>query len=190
METQRMDLQGYPPMPPPPPVQNGRQRSWFVGGTATALAVAVVASGYGLWTYGNADHLGILDDPAVTRVVEPACRSMASAVQQVPVPTSDAPPDQVAAAIRSQTEAVRTLTATVRALGEETLDGDHPAQAWLADWDTLIRLRDEYAADLVAGRPASFTLPTVDGVPITKRMSDPGPSCPVPPVLTNLRPMG
>ena len=145
---------------------------------------------FGLWTYVNADHLGILNDPSVISVVEPACVKMAAAVKQVPVPPPGAPPAQLAAAVRSQNDAVRALTKTVRALGDETLNGDDPAQAWLSDWDTLIRLRERYAADLVAGRTPTFTLPTVDGVPITQRMSDPGVSCPVPPALTALPPTG
>ena len=184
-----MDTRPIPPMPPPAVPQH-RRRAWFIGNGITVVTVFVLLSGYGLWAYANADHLGILDNPEVTSIVGPACTAMAAAVKHVPTPPPGAPPAQVAAAVRSQNQALTTLTKTVRALGDETLDGDHPAQAWLSDWDTLIRLRERYAADLLAGKPATFTLPTVDGVPVTDRISDPGVSCPVPPVLTALPPKG
>ena len=188
MGKEHADTQALRSTPSPGPQH--RRRAWFIGGGATAVTFLVCLNAFGLWTYVNADHLGILNDPSVISVVEPACAKMAAAVRQVPVPPPGAPPAQVAAAIRSQNDAVRTLTKAVRALGNETLNGDDPAQAWLSDWDTLIVLRERYATDLLAGRTASFTLPTIDGVPITQRMSDPGVACPVPPALTALQTTG
>jgi hypothetical protein len=149
----------------------------------TALACLF---GYSLWTFANSDHYGVLDDPKVTSVVETACTTMATSVEAVPVPPPGATPDEVAATLRAQNQALKTLTKTVRAVGKATLDGDHPAQRWLADWDTLTDLRERYATDLLAGKTASFVVPTVDGVPITRRMSDSGVRCRVPQALTAL----
>ena len=71
----------------------------------------------------------------------------------------------------------------MRHLGTARLEGDHPANLWLADWETLARIREAYADTLGAGDKPHFALPTVDGIPISQRMSE-AVECPVVLALT------
>lgn len=134
--------------------------------------VFVGAAAVGLWRYANADHLGILDDPPVTDRAAAACRTLQDAVADVaPGPPSDT--------IRAEDAAIDDLVASMEQLGDRRLHGDDPAEAWVADWRMLRDLRERYADELAAGHDAAFVLPTVDGIPITSRMRDPGVECPV-----------
>ena len=137
-------------------------------GVCAVLAVPAL----GMWRYMNADHLGIIDDPAVSGPATAACAKLAAAVDTVP-------PGPAARVIHEQDDAIGDLIATMEALGHERLQGDHPALGWVQDWRDLRTLRETYADELEAGGQATFTLPTVDGIPISSRMSDPGVTCPV-----------
>lgn len=173
-----------------PPAARNRSR-WAVGGPAipaVLIAVFLALSAFGLWSYSTADHLGIFNSLDVIETVESACLTMESEVSAVPPLSADARPQDLAQTIQAQNEALERLTATVRSLGQERLDADHPAQYWLSDWDTLIRLRAEYAANVEAGKPATLVIPEVDGIPITNRMSSSGATCSIPRVLTELPP--
>jgi hypothetical protein len=46
------------------------------------------------------------------------------------------------------------LVTSMKSLGQDRLNHDHPAQPWVADWQTLIQLREAYAnVALVAIEP-------------------------------------
>jgi hypothetical protein len=137
------------------------------GGAALVLGFWVA----GMWAYANADHLGILDDPVVSQAADDACRSLAAQVDATKVP-SGSPPSELAKAIRAQDAAVQGLIRAMERLGHDRLSGDHPALAWLDDWHTLIQLREKYAHDLSAGLDPHLRLPTVDAIPISRRMSE------------------
>jgi len=47
-----------------------------------------------------------------------------------------------------------------------------PLRYALDDWRTLIRLRESYARDLLAGKKPHLVLPRVDGIPIAQRMTE------------------
>lgn len=164
-------------------------------GTATRVAYLVVAAlgcavlvsfVLGIWAYATKDHLEALDDSTVVETADRACATMTLAVQEGAIPAEYAPAEARADAIRQQDAAVRQMVGVMRTLGRERLDGDQPATAWLADWETLIRIREQYAADLLAGRTARFILPTVGGYPLTHRIDNVGLACRVPERLVGL----
>jgi hypothetical protein len=89
--------------------------------------------------------------------------------------------------IREQNAAVAVMVAQVRGLGSDRLEGDSPTVAWLADWETLIAIREQYAHDLSAGGRPRLVVPIVDGFPVTSRMDSVGLACKVPPQLLDLQ---
>lgn len=89
-----------------------------------------------------------------------------------------------ARAIQEQNTAVTAMIRTVRALGAERLDNDHPMPGWLADWQTLVDQRARYATALASDRPIPFVVPIADDRPITDRMNEAGLNCTVPSELT------
>ena len=144
----------------------------FLGVLVLAAVGFVGLSAFGLWTYMNVDHLGIIDDPAVSEPASRACDTLAAAVAALP-------PGPTVGVVRGQDAAIRDLIETMEALGTKRLKGDDPAVDWVADWRTLLRLREAYADQLEARNQPTLDLPKVDGIPINERMSDPGLSCPV-----------
>lgn len=129
--------------------------------------VAVSAAGF--WLYANHDRLDFIDDPTVADRASAACEELT--VQLGRLGAGVRPADRRAA----ESAAVAEMVASVRSLGERTIDGDHPTRQWLDDWEAL-------AAAHAAGR----AVPVDDlGNPIVDRMNglavDSGlPECQVP----------
>jgi hypothetical protein len=142
---------------------------------SVALVLGLIL--YGFWAYANADHLGVLDDPVVVTAADKACAVLQAEVQASTVPKG-ASATVVAGSIRAQDAGIERLLAAMRHLGTARLEGDHPADLWLADWETLARIREAYADTLGAGDKPHFALPAVDGIPISQRMSE-AIECPV-----------
>ena len=177
------------PMPSPPPqstTSHGSRRTrwiWAVGSAAmVSVAVVLGLMLYGLRAYANADHLGVLDDPVVVTAADKACAVLQAEVKAGTVPKGASAP-VVAGSIRAQDAGIERLIAAMRLLGTARLEGDHPANLWLADWETLARIRESYTDTLGAGDKPRFALPTVDGIPISQRMSE-AVECPVVLALT------
>ncbi|HZC25857.1 MAG TPA: hypothetical protein VE287_02470 [Actinopolymorphaceae bacterium] len=167
------------PTPPHPRRRTTAARIAYL--VVAALGCAVLVSfGLGIWAYATKDRVETLDDSTVVETADRACATMTVAVQDGATPADYAPAEARADAIRQEDAAVRQMVGVMRTLGPERLDGDQPATAWLADWETLVRLREQFAADLLAGRPARLVLPTVDGYPLTHRMDNVGLACRVP----------
>jgi hypothetical protein len=163
------------PTPPQGASSHGSRRTrwiWAAGLASAALIIGFFAiSVYALWGYANADHLGILDDPVVATAADNACHALQSDVEANTVPKG-ASVAAIAGSIRAQDVGIERLIATMRSLGNDRLEGDHPAVNWLADWETLARAREAYADTLVAGDKPELALPKVDGIPISQRMSE------------------
>ena len=87
-------------------------------------------------------------------------------------------PADDARAIRVQDQGIDALLASMTALGEERLRGDHPAIYWVSEWRWLENLRELYADELEAGEKPMVTIPVIGGYPITHRMRTPV-ACPV-----------
>lgn len=138
--------------------------------TVGGLVAGVVISAIGLVEYATADDPTYLDSPVVNDTAAKACRDLRAYVLDHPVPAGGSPRQQ-AQVIREQDQAITTLISTVRALGAKRLEGDKPAVAWLADWRDLHDLRETYADEIAAGQRPDVTLPRVDGIPVTRRMT-------------------
>ena len=175
--------------PPAVPSRARRVLLWVVIPLAGVCVLAVVAfvglSLWGLWVYANHDRTEWIDDPVVQEEAERACVRMHTDLDDVLV-ADGATVAQQAAAMKTQDEVVLQMVEDVRDLGERRLSRDMPSQAWLEDWEDLVKARETYAADLVAGGSPELLVPTVDDVPITERMQDVMLDCDVPPELLNV----
>lgn len=154
-----------------------------------AFCVLVGVAGAGLWVlgllvYANHDRPEFIDDPAVGQTMTAACRDMTVAADRAAAAPSSSVPVRVRA-IRRQDQAMLDMVTRVRRLGHERLANDDPALPWLKDWETLVAARERYAQELASGGHPRLSIPTVNGTPITRRMSElVGVSCRVPRSVT------
>lgn len=180
----------HPPLPAYPRDSRAQPEEtyrWRPGPFVISMMVTLGAVGVGFvgllvwmaWSYANADHLGIFDDPDVYEVVEAACQDMVEEVDALAVP-DNAPAAAKQASMRAQNDAVRRMLREIRLRGTEKLEGDHPATYWLEDWETLISARETYAVTLEGGVAGPMPIPMTDGSPITQRMNDSDAGCEVP----------
>ncbi|KRB74004.1 hypothetical protein ASE01_18590 [Nocardioides sp. Root190] len=124
-----------------------------------------------LFRYADADHLGVLDDRDVAEAADAACSRMEASVRSsAPSPNDSA--TAIASAMRNQNSAIAEMIDDIRSIGTDKLAGDHPAEDWLADWENLIDLREDYADALTRGEQPVLTIPMTDGMPIIARMDD------------------
>ena len=148
-----------------------------------ALAVAAAAT-FSLLHSLEEDERGYLDDPEVTGVVTIACAIMTSTVDGLRV---GGPPRRQAAVLADQNLAVERMIDTVRRIDASDRRSDRPLDAWLEDWDSLLRARDRYARQVSAGFDATFRVPTgPDDRPVVERMDRAAEgTCRVPDVLVD-----
>lgn len=152
----------------------------LLGLGAFLLVAMVLVSGVFFWVYAGHDRIELIDDPVIDETASQACTEMSAEVTALAPPPGESPA-RAAAAIRRQNAAVLAMVATVRDLGDDRLDRDHPSRAWLADWETLVQARAAQADIVETSSPAPFEVPqTEDGYPITTRMSESVTSCEVP----------
>ena len=159
---------------------------WLVVTLAGVVGALVLAGGVVMWlffsAYAGHDRIEFIDDPVVVTRVSTACDQMTKEVQRL----GQAPPatqEQRVALVRAQDAAVAAMVAQIRALGQERLANDHPTDAWLADWESLVQARDEYSRlpDLAT---KNFEEPlSTNGEPVTQRINSLG-DCLVPEALT------
>ena len=123
------------------------------------------------YRFAGADHLGVLDNPDVIDAVNTACSRMEESVR-ASAPSANSSATAVAAAMRSQDDAILAMIGDIRSIGTDRLDGDHPATFWLDDWEVLVDLRETHADALTRGERPALTIPITEGLPITTRMDD------------------
>lgn len=169
-----LDSAGLPPYPPrhntwqypPPPVD----RRWFwvaLTGSCLGLLVGVAALTTAV-VLGGRDFPGLIQDEDVVRVIEDECDLMTDTVRSLPV--RGTVHEQVTA-LNDQNRAVRIMLDDIRRRVDVT--ADRPTEAWLRDWEQLLRAREEYAAAVVDGRALPLRVPRDDdGRRIVRRMDD------------------
>lgn len=176
---------------PAPPLQGtaadslARRPWWWIA--AVGLTVSLVV-GVGVLTwrfvsaYSGHDRFELIDDPVVAERMTVACAEMTTHVQRISTVATTTQEERVTL-VREQNAAVTGMIAQIRGLGPERLAGDRPADAWLADWESLVRARDAYSRLPDLGTRTFEEPITDDGEPVTTRMDSLG-VCPVPDVLT------
>jgi hypothetical protein len=189
-----LDSAGLPPYPPqrntwqypPPPVD----RRWFwlaLAASCLGLLVGVAALTTAV-VVGSRDFPALIQDERVMRVIEDECDLMTDTVRSLPV--RGTVHEQVTA-LNDQNRAVRIMLADIRRRVD--VGSDRPTEAWLRDWERLLRAREAYAAAVVDGRTTALRVPRdEDGERITRRMDDvwaQGTACEVPDVLLSPYPV-
>ncbi len=119
----------------------------LLAGCAVTLLVGA-AWAIGPYVFEGRDDAKSLDSTPVRNEALAACQEMR---RQVAATADD----------EARNRAVEAMVARLRALGPETLQGDRPAEAWLADWDRV-----------VAARRAGAPWPRAGDAPIHRRMDD------------------
>lgn len=164
----------------PPPVA----RWWrWLALAAPLVAALVVAGAAAVWLdVRERDERGYLDDPEVTGTVRVSCAVMRSTVEGLRV---SGPARRQAAVIADQNLAVQRMIVAVRRIDAPTRRADRPLEAWLTDWEALLRARERYARQVAGGFDGTFRVPTApDGRPVTERMARAADgACDVPEVL-------
>jgi len=148
-----------------------------IGGLAI-VAVTLL----GLWRYANHDRVEVVDQPVVVNTSNAACTVMRQTVHRL-VPPSDATLQQRVTVIRAQNDAVELMVQQIRRVGLDRVNNDLPMPAWLSDWESLVRAREEYAAELAKRAPGALSLKVPldeEGQSIVSRMNDVGLDCSVP----------
>lgn len=122
--------------------------------------------------YANHDRTEFIDDPDVADAASSACRRLAADLKRAAaLPSKD---EQLVA----ESAAVVRMVSSTRSLGEGTINGDHPTDQWLEDWESIA------STHAVGG-----AIPTMDdGRSIVVRMDElviasSLPECVVPPTL-------
>ncbi|RYY42669.1 MAG: hypothetical protein EON53_15660 [Actinomycetales bacterium] len=89
--------------------------------------------------------------------------------------------------LADQNLAVERMIDTVRRIDAADRRSDRPLDAWLEDWDSLLRARDRYARQVSTGFDATFRVPTgPDDRPVVERMDRAADgTCRVPDVLVD-----
>jgi len=162
-----------------------RMPRWLVVTLAGVVGSVVLAGGVLMWRFLSAyavhDRIEFIDDPVVVERVSTACDQMTKEVQRL----GQDPPatqEQRVALVRAQDAAVTAMVAQIRTLGQERLANDHPTNAWLADWESLVQARDVYSRLPELGTK-NFQEPlSTNGEPVTQRINSLG-DCPVPAAL-------
>ena len=159
--------------------------------TRTVLAIVVAATAIAVGTawfmwafvtaYVDHDRIEMVDDPVVVDRVLAACAEMNDELASLAEARAEGQA-RTAQLIRAENKAVASMVSDVRALGHQRLSGDRPTEAWLADWETLVRAREDFSRSPDLGEKA-FRVPIADGEPIAQRMDTVG-LCPVPTQLT------
>jgi hypothetical protein len=163
-------------------------------GTARTVLLLALVGVFLVVVYGGSvllsttrDRPDQFDGDTVPTAAARACRTLVGALATLPPLPGSATPMQRADRAVTQDAAVRRLVADVGTVGPDALRKDSPGEQWLADWTRLADGRDAAAAQLRAGRPATWAVPVEDEHPISDRMGAVGvPECAVPRALTSL----
>lgn len=152
---------------PPAPVAHGWRRLAVVGPLlAVLLSAGAVASAL---HSRSLDAHGTIDQPQTVRMVAQACRIMTASIEQVQV---EGPARVRGAQLADQNLELRRMVDRVRTLDPAVRRADRPLDAWLRDWDDLLRARERYARRVSGGFRGTFRAPTSpDGAVLTRRMN-------------------
>lgn len=142
--------------------------------TSVVLIVKYGDSSFGFDTY--------IDDYEILDVIKPACDDMTEEVEDLTVTGTLA---AQAKTIELQNKAVTRMLTTIRKLPTDLLIADEPTVSWLSDWESLLKARNTYVAELKSGHLPELEIPTDrDGYEVTERMDWASePDCVVPEAL-------
>lgn len=128
------------------------------------------------------DLPGFLDDEEVLETVRISCAVMTTEIARVQVQGTSA---ERAAAVSEQNQFVETMVRKVRGIDVEIRAADRPVDAWLADWESIVRVRERWAAETLDGGNPRLRVPEDDdGEPVTRRIDLASNGlCPVPDAL-------
>lgn len=152
-----------------------RGRGWL---TPTRLLVAtVVIASFALWVValgriGVGDPVDTLDDRAFAEAAEPLCAAAVADIERLPGASTARTAAERAVTLDQATDRLAVLVGQLRALAPGSGEDVGVVAAWLADWDTYLGDRRDYAARLRVDEAAEFQLTTRDGQDITRPMDN------------------
>ncbi len=150
---------------------DGRGRSRLLRRSLVGALVVLV----GLWAYALVYSVTRKDPERLTSAERhaalDACRQAAADMRSLPtVPT---PPTNatVSARAEGETDVLARMVSTLRRLEPDREAARQALDAWLDDWDIMLRARRTYARDVLHDKGAKLVTPVDAGAPIFVRMN-------------------
>jgi ferric-dicitrate binding protein FerR (iron transport regulator) len=154
-----------------PPTRRGRRSfTWYHGLLAVALVLIAV-----MWVYalgfapqGNPNRL---HDTAWTANAESVCAAAQQQIAALPPAKTAKSPQQRADVVDQADTILSDMIATLKAAAlSGTVKEQHYVEMWLADYETYLGDRRDWAAILHQGESKPFAITKADGGPIIDRM--------------------
>jgi hypothetical protein len=151
-------------------------RPWWRRPGGLLLGAIVVAS-FLFWIYafsGLARRTppDSLEDPAFAQQAEPRCAAAAERVAALPPAQTAANPAERAATVDAGTAILRDMVADLRTIVPPAGPDNQLVVAWLADWDTYLGNRDDYARRVRTDPRADFLVDVRENQGITVPMDN------------------
>lgn len=165
-------LPAYPPQRnawefPAPPVSRGWK--WAAIAVIVASVMAIIAMSVSIAVIDGKDVPSMIEDEQLVAVITRQCDIMTQTVDSMPVSGT---PDEQLAILSDQNRAVSKMLAAIRTVDGAARRSDKPTDAWLRDWELLVKARELYAAALLSGH-AQLRVPRgPNGKKITVRMNE------------------
>jgi Na+-transporting methylmalonyl-CoA/oxaloacetate decarboxylase gamma subunit len=142
--------------------------------TGVALLVAVIAI-IAMWVYilgpwRNREVPTTLEDLTYAERVEPVCAAAQARVEELPPAATAANPQERAEVLDEANDIVAGLVADLHEIDSVVAADRQFVDQWMADWESYLQSRREYASVLASGRDERFTVQAENGHPITQRM--------------------
>lgn len=130
------------------------------------LLVLFLLASAAVWAYGlwgpRQDPPGTLDDPAFGRAGEPVCATVVAQIDELPPAHRTTDHVERAAVVTQANALIADQLADLAALAPTTGEDARRVGDWLADWDTYLADRQDYATRL-RDDPDARMLETVKG---------------------------
>lgn len=141
-----------------------------------AVVVAVLAMTL-MWVYAfsglaRRDPPDFLDDPRFAAAAEARCAQTLAELDELPRVNQDSPPAELADVVDEANEELRAMVEDLADLAPTEGENGRIMGLWLADWDTYLGDREEWAAQVRAGDVEEFAETDRGGSPISQAIDN------------------
>ncbi len=148
------------------------KRRWTPTGIALIVAVVAIVAmwAYILGPWRSREVPTTLEDLTYAARVEPVCAAAQARIEQLPPAATATSPQERAEVLDDANDVVAALVADLHEIDPVVAADRQYVDQWMADWDSYLQSRREYARVLASGRDERFAVQAENGHPITQRM--------------------